>query len=231
MLAITASKVARMPDSPISAKQRSALSRRAMLGGLAVTPLTAQAQAWPAPAPTQPNPELTALGARFEQALRNQQAAQRHFNDCEARYLDQCPDVPPELTRIGPLGDHLCSEWSYWTVRELRALLRDADRRADWPAARAMLPIALASEARERHVCRRIGLRAAERTHEAANDALDDLSTLILSASDTPGSRALKGRVVKAWGKPEWWSSGEGHADCHERFAAQVIDAVIGQVP
>ena len=134
--------------------------------------------------------------------------------------------MPPELTRAGALGEHQ-PEWSCWTARELRSLLRDAGRRADWPAARALLPVALASEARDRRFRRKIGLRAAERAHEAANDALDELSALIFAVPDSPAARALKGRVVKAWGKPEWWSSGEGHADCHERFAAQVIDAVI----
>lgn len=217
-----------MPDSPVSAKQLSALSRRAVLGGLAIAPLTVQAQAGPTLPPTRPDPQLTALGVRFEQAVSVQQAAQRHFNDCEGRYLDQCPEVPPELTRAGALGEYLSHEWCYWTSCELRALLRAPAWRTDWPAARALLPVALASEARDRRFRRKIGLRAAERAHEAANDALDDLSTLILSVPDSPGGRALKGRVVKAWGKPEWWSSGEGHADCYERFAAQVIDAVIG---
>ena len=215
-----------MPNSPVPGEAAlPRLSRRAVLIGSAATiaPVAACAP------PTRPDPELTALGVRFEQAVAAREAAQRHFNDCECRYLDQCPDVPAELTRAGPLGDYLCNEWSYWTAPELRALLRDPDWRADWPAARAMLPVALASEARERRFRRKIGLRAAERAYEAANDALDELSTLILSLPDSPASRALKGRVVKTWGKPEWWSGGAGHADCYERFAAQVIDAVIAE--
>lgn len=38
---------------------------------------------------------------------------------------------------------------------------------------------------------------------------------------------AVQARTVKAWGKPEWWSEDESHADPCERFAAGVIDRVI----
>jgi hypothetical protein len=92
----------------------------------------------------------------------------------------------------------------YWTARDLRAVLRDPDRRADWPTAQSALHIALAYEARERRFARRIGLRAAERAHEAAIEAVENLSELILAApARSPAGLAVKGRAVKAWGKPE----------------------------
>jgi hypothetical protein len=37
----------------------------------------------------------------------------------------------------------------------------------------------------------------------------------------------VQARTVKAWGKPEWWSMDENHADACERFAARMIDRVI----
>jgi esterase/lipase len=35
---------------------------------------------------------------------------------------------------------------------------------------------------------------------------------------------AVKARIVKHWGKPDWWDDG---TDTYERLAAQIIDAVI----
>ena len=55
---------------------------------------TALAPAAPLAQPTQAESELTALGARFEQALAAHEAAQSHFNACEARFLAECPDPP-----------------------------------------------------------------------------------------------------------------------------------------
>jgi len=68
----------------------------------------------------------------------------------------------------------------------------------------------------------------AEAAHDAAIDHLADVSQRILAA---PGRSlaglALKAHVVKTWGKPEWWDSGEDRADTYERLAAQILDAVI----
>jgi hypothetical protein len=204
------------------------LNRRALFAGsasLAASALTPAAHALPTQSA---DAELTALGLRFEQALGVHCAAERHFNDCERRYLHECPDPPQALTQAGPLGRWLKHDWMYWTARNLRAVLRDPDRCADWPAAQDAWRIALAYEARERRFARRIGLRVAERAHEAAIEAVENLSELILAApARSPAGLAVKGRAVKAWGKPEWWSIDEGHADACERFAAQMIDSVI----
>jgi len=35
---------------------------------------------------------------------------------------------------------------------------------------------------------------------------------------------AIKARIVKKWGKPDWW---DGDGDTYEKLAAQIIDAVI----
>jgi len=49
----------------------------------------------------------------------------------------------------------------------------------------------------------------------------------LIRATHSPAALAVKGRAVKAPGKPEWWSTDDGHADPYERFAAQVIDGLI----
>jgi hypothetical protein len=107
-------------------------------------------------------------------------------------------------------------------------LLRDEERRAEWPEARAALRVALAYEARERRFRRKLGLRAAERAYHAAIHALDDLAALILAApARSPAGLAVKARATKLWGKPEWWSEEASHADPYERFAAQILDLFV----
>lgn len=218
-----------MPDAPLSAKDTPLrLTRRAVFAGTASLAATTLAPA--APPPTR-DAELTALGAEFEQALAVQAAAQRHFNDCERRYLSRCPDVPRELTSDGSLGHRLAQKWDYWTARELRALLRDPERREEWPTAHAVLAVARANEAAERRLRRKLGLAAAERAAEAASDRVDALTASILAAS--AGSRAgyvVKAQVVKA-SRPEWWSEEASHADMHERLAAQIVDSVLVPPP
>ena len=82
--------------------------------------------------------------------------------------------------------------------------------------------------ARDRRFARRIGLRAATRAHEHAIEALHQLCEVILVApANSRVGLAVKGCAVKAWGKPEWWSDDESHADACERFAACMIDRVI----
>ena len=221
-----------MPNPSPSAKDTPLhLTRRGLFSGTASLAATALASAALA-LPTQAEPELTALGARFEQALAAYEAAQRYFNECEERFLAECPDPPEALTPAGPLGNWLKHDWMYWTARELRAFLRDPERQCDRPAARDVLRIALAYEARERRFSRRIGLRVAKRAYEKASDALENLSERILAApAQSHIGFGVKGRVVKFWGKPEWWSTDAGHSDSCERFAAQVIESVIGVAP
>jgi hypothetical protein len=220
-----------MPNARVSAKDDSlpTLTRRSLLAGSASLAATTLSPGAPMAQPIRcPDAELTALGARFEQALSVYEAARNHFNDCEERYLTQGPDPPQALTSAGPLGALLDHDWCYWSARELRALLRDPDHRGDWPAADAILRIALAYEARERRFRRKTGLRAAERAHEAATDAVDALAMEIIETSArTLVGFAVKARAVKAWGKPEWWSENDSHADPYARFAADIIDRAI----
>src|SRR4051812_40920413 len=216
-----------MPSPPDPAKDTPLrLSRRSLFVGsasLAATTLAPAALALP----TQDDAELTALGAKFEQALGVYRAAQAHYNACERRYLREGPDPPSILCEEGPLGDLLRVRASWWTARELRWLLKDESERAHWPAAREAYAAALSYEGRDRRFARRVGLRAATRAHEDAIEALHELSEAILAApAQSRVGLAVKGRAVKAWGKPEWWSREEGHADSCERFAAALIDEV-----
>lgn len=221
-----------MPNPRVSAKDTPlpALTRRGLLAGAASLAATTLAPAAPLAQPTHQDAELTALGARFEQALAAHAAAQRRFNDCERRYLAEGPEPPEALTAAGPLGPLLDHDWCYWSARELRALLRDPELRADWPVANAMLAVALKYEARDRRFRHRIGLPAAERAHEESIDALDALALRILRAdAHTRAGLAIKARAVKQWGKPEWWSGEPSHADAYERFAAEIINRAIAQ--
>jgi len=171
-----------MPNTSPSAKDTPLrLTRRSLFAGaasLAATTLTPAAQALP----TQGEPELTALGAQFEQALGDYRAAQRHFNACERRYLSEGPDPPPILTEAGPLGHLLRIKGSWWSARELRWLLKDDEERASWPEAQVAHAAALAYEARDRRFRRRIGFRAAERAHEGAIDALHTVAAAFIAA-------------------------------------------------
>jgi hypothetical protein len=172
--------------------------------------------------------ELAALGRTLTQALETYEAARRHHNRCEKRFLATCPDPPDLLTSNGPLGRLLPNKWSRWNAQELRWLLKDSGRRRFWRKARVLLPIAKAYEAQVRRVERDSGWIAAEAAHEAAIDALDDLSQKILAGSArSSAGLAVKARAVKLWGKPEWWDPIAGRADTHERLAAQILDAAI----
>jgi hypothetical protein len=201
------------------------LTRRSLFAGSASLAATTLAPTAPLAQPTQAECELTALGLQFEQALAAHEAAQAHFNACETRFLAECPDPPAALTAAGPLAQWLDDGWSYWRSRDLRAFLRDPEHESDWPAAQGALRIALAYEARERRFARRIGLRAAERGYHDAIHAVDELSRDILRVdAHSSAGLAVQARAVKAWGKPEWWSGEESHADPCERFAARMID-------
>lgn len=221
-----------LPNPPVSAKDAAlpALSRRALIAGAASVALSTAAPA-PAALPTQsPDAELMALRHRFEQALTLQAAAWQRLQECEERYLNDGPEPPSALTSAGPLDQLLDRDDSWWSARELRWLLRSDRRRSVQRHARALLKVALAYAARDRRFQRRIGLPAAEAAHRAASAALDELSRAILAApAHSALGLAVKAQVVKAWGKPDWWSAEESHADSYERLAAQVLDAVLAR--
>jgi hypothetical protein len=218
-----------MPLIPPPPGASPALSRRGLIAaaaGLAAATLSPAAAAMPQPTQS-PDAKLTALGAQFEQGLVAQQQAWQHLQDCEERYLQEGPVPPEALTGVGPLGTLLDRGDSWWNARELRWLLRTERRRSVQREARALLKVALAYEARDRRFQRKIGVREAECAHRAASRALDDLGRVILltPANSTCGL-AVKARAVKAWGKPDWWSTEDSHADTYERIAAEVLDAV-----
>jgi hypothetical protein len=177
-----------MPKASLSARAPALppLTRRGFLAGSAAALAAPQAIA------TQADAELTALAIQFEQALAAYAAAQRHLDDCEARYVDRDPPCPAALTQQGRLGHRLARDWEWWSAKELRALLADPDERDDWDAARAALPVARAYEARLRRLARAVGLDAAEAAYRAAGDALGDLGARI---ADAP-ARSLSGLAV-----------------------------------
>src|SRR3954467_9937499 len=85
-------------DTPVRLTRRTLFSASASLAATTLVPAATLAQ------PTQADAELTALGAKFEQALGLHEAAQRHFNACENRFLAECPEPPAALTSDGPLA-------------------------------------------------------------------------------------------------------------------------------
>jgi hypothetical protein len=52
-------------------------------------------------------------------------------------------------------------DWWSWSAKELRWLIADPDQRGDWDAARTVLPVARAYEARLRRLSRAVGLNGA----------------------------------------------------------------------
>jgi len=220
-----------MPESPFAAKSAPlpAITRRGLLAGTASLAVPALGPVVPPSAhPTQDDAELTALGARFEQALSVHHAAQRALNDCERRYVEEGPDPPPILTSAGPFGHLLADEKTWWSARALRTLMSHTTHHDVWGDAYAALQAAITYEARDRRFRRRIGLRAAECAYRAAIDVMEALSLQIFAApARTLTGLAIKGRTVKAWGRPEWWSREPWDTDIYERLAAEVIDQVI----
>ena len=69
---------------------------------------------------------------------------------------------------------------------------------------------------------------AAERANNAAINGLGELGDLILvSPTRSLEGLAIKARVVKTWGRPDWWDLDEDCTDTYERLAAEILDAVI----
>jgi hypothetical protein len=171
--------------------------------------------------------ELLDLTQAFARALDAYQAAREHYNLCEDRYFARRPRVPQALTESGPLG-HLLPSWLHWSAAELRQILKNPEHSDVWDEARAALALAKAYEAGARRAKRETGVAVAEAAHDAAIDHLADVGRRILAAPGRSLARlAFKAHVVKTWGKPEWWDTGEDRADTYERLAAQILDAVL----
>jgi hypothetical protein len=204
------------------------LSRRSLLVGTAAS---AGTTAWGAGSPDviviDPDGELLGLRQTFAQALAAYRTAREHYNRSEKLYFARRPRVPAALTESGPLG-HLLPSSLHWSASELRQILKNPEHRDVWDEARDALALAKAYEAGAKRAKRETGAAAAEAAHDAAIDHIAEVSQSILAApGHSPVGLALKAHVVKTWGKPEWWDSGEDRADTYERLAAQILDAVI----
>ena len=209
-----------------------AVTRRRLLTGalaLAAAPAVAAVPANALPASAlEPPAELVALERRFLEALDAYETARQHFNRCEAQYFELRPRVPKRLTRKGPLGHLLVDRWSHWSAAGLRRMLKEPEHRDEWDEARTALPVARAYEARVRRLQRQTDVAAAERANNAAIETLRELADLVLAApAESLEGLAIKARVVKAWGRPEWWDSDEDYTDTYERLAAEILDAVV----
>jgi hypothetical protein len=201
------------------------LSRRTFLVGTAVAALATNTASADVPRATEPDAELIGLERTFRQALDTYEAARQRFNRCEEQYFDLCPCLPEALTSDGPLG-HLLS-WSHWSAADLRRMLKDPEHRGVWDEARKVLAIAKAYEAAVRRAKRTTKLASVEAAHNAAIDAVGDVGGLILAApARSLEGLAVKARVIKTWGRREWWDRDDDSADTYERLAAQIIDAV-----
>ncbi len=204
------------------------LSRRSLLVGTAASAGTSALRTDSLGAPgIDPEGELLDLRQTFAQALAAYQTARVHYNQSEKLYFARRPRVPQALTESGPLG-HLLPSWLHWSAAEPRQILKNPEHSDVWDEARAALALAKAYEAGVRRTKRETGVATAEAAHDTAIDHLGDVSRRILAA---PGRSlaglVLKAHVVKTWGKPEWWDTGDDRADTYERLAAQIIDAVV----
>ena len=204
------------------------LSRRSLLVGTAASAGTSALGAGsPDVIRIDPDGELLDLRQTFAQALAGYQTARLHYNQSEKLYFARRPRVPQALTESGPLG-HLLPSWLHWSAAEFRQILKNPDHSDVWDEARAALAIAKAYEAGVRRTKRKPGVAAAEAAHDAAIDHLADVGQRVLAAPGRSLTQlALKAHVVKTWGKPEWWDTGEDRADTYERLAAQILDAVV----
>jgi hypothetical protein len=202
------------------------LSRRTFLVGTAGAALATSTALADAPRAAEPDAELIGLERTFRQALDTYEAARQRFNRCEERYFDRCPCLPEALTSDGPLGDLL--SWSHWSAADLRRMLKNPKHRDVRDEVHKALAIAKAYEAGVRRAKRTTKLVTVEAAHNAAIDAIGDVGGLILAApARSLEGLAVKARVIKTWGRREWWERDDGSADTYERLAAQIIDAVV----
>jgi hypothetical protein len=214
-----------MPNArvPANAVALPSLSRRSLLAGIAAAS-TAGMRAAAAQTST-PDAKLCALQRTFEEAVAAHKIAQRRYCDCETRYFALKPKPPEELTIDGPLGRLLANQWDVVRTITLRHLLNDSEQSALWDVARAALPLARAHEAKLRAARRKTGVPAAEAANNAAVDRVHEVMEAVLAApARSLAGLAVKARVLKAWGCPDWWSE---DADTCDSLAAQIVEAVI----
>jgi hypothetical protein len=198
-------------------------TRRSLLVGLAATSTSVSVPF--AEATPDPDSALANLMRAFEQDRTAYETAQRHYNACEGRYFDRKPKAPEALTIRGPLGHLHSSQYDVWRACQLRALLKDEELTELWNDARAMLPLARRYEARIRRLKRATDVAVAEAAQNAALDRVADVTAAMLRVTaHSLSGLAVKARIVKHWGKPDWW---DDEGDTYESLAAQIIDAVI----
>ena len=213
-----------MPNLRVPANAASLpwLTRRNVLLGIAAASASAGVSVDISRAAGDPNAELIALMRTFDRAVATYETAQRYYNDCERRYFALRPKPPVALTIRGPLGHLLDDRWSVWRAAALRRMLNDPDQSPRWSAARSVLPLARAYEAEIRVVKRKTDVAAAEAAHNVAINHMGDVSEAILVAPARGlAGLAVKARVVRTWGRPDWWGC---VADTAEGLAARIID-------
>jgi hypothetical protein len=204
------------------------LSRRNLLVGAAATALAGASAPTNMPDGQESDSELMALERSFQDALDAYEVTRRHFNGCEERYFDLCPCVPKTLTRHGRLGHLLVDPSVHWSTGDLRRMLKKPEHRDVWDDAQAALAVARAYAAGVRKARRASGVVSAEVAQNEALAAISDMASLILAApARSLAGLAVKARIVKTWGQPEWWDPVKDRADQYERLAAQVLDAVM----
>ncbi len=204
------------------------MTRRGLLIGVAAASTTSAAAVAPVatshPA-ANPEAELLALQRTFDEAVAAYWTAQRHYGDCETRYFALRPEPPAALTIDGPLGGLLRDKWDVWRLKALRRVLDNPAQRELWDEARAALPLARAYEAALQVARRKTDVRAAKAAHDRAVDRVHAAARAVARVpARTLSGLAVKGRVIKGWGAPDWWGRG---TDTFERLAAQIIDAVL----
>jgi hypothetical protein len=206
------------------------MTRRSLLIGMAAASTTSAAVAPTAisqPAAANPDAGLLALQHTFDQAVAAYWTAQRHYGDCETRYFALRPKPPQALTIGGPLGALAADKWDVLNARQLRCILDNPAQSGLWDDARAALPLAHAYEAAIRVAKRQTDVRAAKAAHDRAVDRVHAAARTVAKVpARTLSGLAVKARVIKGWGSPDWWGRG---SDTFERLVAQIIDAVLAE--
>lgn len=225
-----------MPNTrvPANAGSLPAVTRRQLLTGTSASAASAAASrdllSKAVPPTLEVDHELIGLGRMLEDALDTCEAAWRRFNSSETRFFALRPRVPKALIKSRSLlGRLLPARSSRWTAAELQKLLNRSTDPIVRNEVRTALPVAQAYEAEVRRLEIDTGLTEAEAAHGAATEAVHEICRLI---ADTPARSvvglAIKAKVVKEWGEPQWWSASD-EIGLAERLTAEILDAVIAK--